>query len=358
MNKITINASRTYDVLTDSGLIAQSGDLIRHVLGEKTKKICIVTDDNVSPLYRAPLKKALTDAGFDVVSFVFPHGESSKNMTTISRLMEFLADHQLTRSDALVALGGGITGDVTGYAAASYLRGVQFIQMPTTLLAAVDSSVGGKTGVNLKAGKNLAGAFWQPSLVLFDTDTIKTLSYDLLLDGAAEAIKAGVIADRSLFEYIMQAESLTEPEVFTTLSSRAIRIKQAVVEADERDTGVRQLLNLGHTIGHAIEKCSNFEISHGHAVAMGMVIVSRLSLAMGWSKEDCCTPITAALNKYRFPLDCPYTAAQLTEAALKDKKRMGDTITLVVPIELGDCQLVKVPVDQLESIIEKGLTCE
>ena len=173
-------------------------------------------------------------------------------MDTVSRLLEFLAEHQLTRSDALVALGGGVTGDLTGYGAASYLRGIPFVQVPTTLLAAVDSSVGGKTGVNLKAGKNLAGAFWQPSLVLFDTDTIKTLSYDLILDGAAEAIKAGAIADGQLFSYISSCRELTDPEAITHLSRRAIEIKRQVVEADERDTGVRQLLNFGHTMGHAM----------------------------------------------------------------------------------------------------------
>lgn len=355
MQKITINASRTYDVLMAPGLISQAGQLIRQALGEKTKKLCIVTDDNVSPLYRNPLKKSLQDAGFQVVSFVFPHGEEHKSMATVSRLLEFLADKQLTRSDALVALGGGITGDLTGYAAASYLRGIQFIQIPTTLLAAVDSSVGGKTGVNLKSGKNLAGAFWQPSLVLFDIDTIKTLSYDLVLDGAAEAIKAGIIADRDLFDYIDNTDDLTAPEVITTLSSRAITIKQAVVEADERDTGVRQLLNLGHTIGHAIEKCSNFEISHGHAVAMGIVIIARACQKKGWSEEDCLTPILKAFNKFRFPLEHQYTAAQLTQAALNDKKRTGDTITLVVPVKLGDCQLTKLPVTGLEDFIQGGL---
>lgn len=358
MQKITINASRTYDVITAPGLISQSGQLIRQALGEKVNKVCIVTDDNVSPLYRAPVKESLKEAGFEVVSFVFPHGEAYKSLSTVSGLLEFLADKQLTRSDALIALGGGITGDLTGFAAASYLRGIQFVQMPTTLLAAVDSSVGGKTGVNLKAGKNLAGAFWQPSLVLFDTDTIKSLSYDLLLDGAAEAIKAGVIADKELFQYIDQVDQLTDPEVITTLSGRAINIKQQVVEADERDTGVRQLLNLGHTIGHAIEKCSSFEISHGHAVAMGMVIVARACLKNGWSEEDCLTPILNSLNKFRFPLDCPYSAAELTQAAFKDKKRMGDTITLVVPVALGNCQLKQIPVDQLESFIEGGLSCE
>lgn len=355
MKKITINASRKYDVITGPGLISQAGQLIRTALSDNAKTVCIVSDDNVSPLYRAPLKKSLTEAGFKVVSFIFPHGEPNKSLSTVSHLMEFMAGKQLTRSDALIALGGGITGDLTGFAAASYLRGVRFIQIPTTLLAAVDSSVGGKTGVNLKAGKNLAGAFWQPSLVLFDTDTIKTLPYSILLDGAAEAIKAGMIADRNLLDYIMQADSLTDPEVFTTLSDRAIRIKQAVVEADERDTGARQLLNLGHTIGHAIEKCSNFEITHGHAVAMGMAIIARAAKNLNWSREDCLSPLLAVLNKYKFPLDCPYSAAQLAEAALKDKKRTGDTITLVIPVAPGDCRLTQIPVEKLETFIQKGL---
>jgi len=355
MNKITINASRTYDVITAPGLLSQSGQLIRQALGEKTKKICIVTDDNVSSLYRSPVKESLKEAGFEVVSFVFPHGEAYKSLTTVSKLLDFLAYKQLTRSDAVVALGGGITGDLAGFAASVYLRGIRFIQMPTTLLAAVDSSVGGKTGVNLSAGKNLAGAFWQPSLVLFDTNTIRSLSYDLLLDGAAEAIKAGVIADKELFSYISHVTELTDPEVITELSSRAIRIKQQVVETDERDTGVRQLLNFGHTIGHAIEKRSSFSISHGHAVAMGMVIVARACLKNGWSEEDCLTPLLNSMNKFGFPLDCPYNAAELTQAALKDKKRTGDTITLVIPVSLGNCQLKQLPVDELESFIEGGL---
>lgn len=355
MDTITITASKVYQVLTGSGLLAQSGSLIRRALGDKSKTLCIVTDDKVDSLYSAPLAKSLADAGYKTVKFVFPMGEASKNMDTVSQLLEFLAQNQLTRSDAIVALGGGVTGDLAGYGAASYLRGIPFVQVPTTLLAAVDSSVGGKTGVNLKAGKNLAGAFWQPSLVIFDMDTIKTLSYHLLLDGAAEAIKAGAIADRELFSYINGVNELTQPEVIAHLSRRAIEIKREVVEEDERDTGVRQLLNFGHTIGHAIEKCSNFSISHGHAVAMGMTIISRACLKLSWSEEDCLTPILESLEKFRFPLECPYTTEQLAQAALRDKKRMGDTITLVVPVSLGNCQLKKLPVSELNDVIKAGL---
>lgn len=355
MERITITASKTYQVITDAGLLASSGQLIKEALSSQVKKVCIVTDRTVDTLYSKPLAESLKAAGYETVKFVFPGGEASKTLATISELLEFLADNQLTRSDALVALGGGIAGDITGFAAASYLRGIEFVQVPTTLLAAVDSSVGGKTGVNLKAGKNLAGAFWQPSLVLFDLDTMKTLSEDLLLDGAAEAIKAGAIADKELFTYINQVSQLSSPEVIAHLSRRAIEIKRFVVEADERDTGVRQLLNFGHTIGHAIEKCSSYSISHGHAVAMGMAIVSRACAALGWSQEDCGIPIIASLDKFGYSLDCPYTSSELAEAARKDKKRAGDTITLVFPVTLGHCQLKKLPVDQLEDFIKAGL---
>lgn len=359
MIEITVTASRTYQVLMAQGLLSQAGVRIGEVMKTRKKrpeKICIVTDDIVHDFYCREVQDALQTQGYETSVFVFPHGEHSKTLKTLSDLLEFLAEQQFTRSDMLVALGGGITGDLTGFAAASYLRGIEFVQIPTTLLAAVDSSVGGKTGVNLKAGKNLAGAFWQPSLVLFDPDTMQTLSPALLRDGIAEAIKAGAIADAELFTMISQCETINAPEMLTTLAARAVKIKRAVVEEDERDTGARQLLNFGHTIGHAIEKCSSFEISHGHAVAMGMGIVSKAAFAMGWSREDCFTPIRKALRQFHFPLDCPYSASQLTEAARKDKKRLGDTITLVIPQTLGTCILKQIPIEELEHFITIGLT--
>lgn len=355
MEKITITASKTYDVITDSGLLSQAGAQFRETLGSKAKKICIVTDHHVNILYGEKLESSLAEAGFDTIKFVFPAGEASKSLKTFSDLLEFLAENQLTRSDALAALGGGVTGDLTGFAAASFLRGIPFIQLPTTLLAAVDSSVGGKTGVNLKAGKNLAGAFWQPSLVLFDLDTIKSLSRDLLLDGMAETIKAGAIADQDLLSYIARIEDLTAPETIRHLSNRAIIIKREVVQADERDTGVRQLLNFGHTIGHAIEKCSGFTISHGHAVAIGMLIAARGSQKMGWSEEDCGPLLENILKRFSYPLDCPYSVSQLMAAALNDKKRQGDIITLVIPTRPGKCQLKKISINQLEKFIKAGL---
>lgn len=355
MINLTIKASRTYEVLMEPGILPHAGTHIAEALKSKTQKLCIVTDDIVKELYADTVIRSLKTAGYEVSLFVFPHGEHSKSMETLAELLEFLAQHQLTRSDALVALGGGITGDLTGFAAASYLRGIEFVQIPTTLLAAVDSSVGGKTGVNLPSGKNLAGAFWQPSLVLFDPLTLKTLSPALIRDGIAETVKAGAIADAGLLEKISRAENLDSPETVMELASRAINIKRAAVEEDERDTGARQLLNFGHTIGHAIEKCSNFEISHGHAVAMGMIIVSRAALALDWSEEDCLAPIQTALERFDFPLDCPFTAQQLMEAARKDKKRMGGSITLVLPETPGSCYLKELPLQELKNFIMIGL---
>lgn len=355
MSKLIISSSKTYEVLAEPGLLARSGILIREALGSRAGKLCIVTDDIVDSLYSGALCQSLKSAGFKTEKFVFPNGEASKNMDTLASLLEFLAQKQLTRSDALVALGGGVVGDLAGFAASVYLRGVAFVQIPTTLLAAVDSSVGGKTGVNLQAGKNLAGAFWQPSLVLFDMDTIRTLSCDLLLDGAAEVVKAGAIGDKALLACMAQADTLDNPEIIAPICRRAIEIKGAVVKEDERDTGARQLLNFGHTIGHAAEACSGFTISHGRAVALGMAMTAKAALRMGWSQEDCFEPLFSILKKLGFPLECPYTPEQLARAALQDKKRMGDTIALIVPIVPGRCRRQMFPISELETFIKAGL---
>ena len=346
------------------GALTDAGEYIKKALGLpeiKEKKICIVTDANVDPLYgqtEQALWRSLENAGFEVYKYVFPGGEKTKTMDTVAAILNFLADNRFTRSDILLALGGGITGDVTGYTAASFLRGVEFIQIPTTLLATVDSSVGGKTGVNLNAGKNLAGAFWQPSLVLFDPDVLSTLSRDLKLDGVAEAVKAGYIADASILAMISQVDDtsiLTDDDFLTQLAAKAVEVKRQVVEEDERESGVRQLLNFGHTIAHAIEKCSNYEITHGHAVAMGMVIVSKAADKLGWSEEPCGEAIKSVLDDFQFPLEHPYSPEELTAAALQDKKRRGGNITLVIPAKAGKCVLKTIPVTDLESFIACGM---
>lgn len=371
MIKITVNASRKYDVMMEHGALAKAGGYICEALGlggagvsmesdspAAGKKACIVTDANVDKLYgqkEHALWKSLEAAGFDVYKHVFDGGEANKSISTIADILEYLAANDFTRSDLLIALGGGITGDVTGFAAASFLRGIEFIQVPTSLLATVDSSVGGKTGVNLSAGKNLAGAFWQPSLVLFDPDVLKTLSYDLKLDGVAEAIKAGFIDDPDIVALIDQCISIDDDDFFTKLAAMAVEVKRRVVEEDERENGKRQLLNLGHTVAHAIEKCSDYAISHGHAVAMGMAIISAAAKASGWCDDKCHKAMISVLNKFKFPLECPYSPEELASAALHDKKRRGDKLTLVIPEAIGNCQLRKISVDELEGIFRLGL---
>lgn len=351
--RIRICTQKEYDVIIGKDLLPLCGTYIREVVSPC--RMAVITDSNVAPLYLDGVESSLTKAGFETHSFVFPAGESSKNIKTLSDILEFLGEIPLTRTDCVVALGGGVTGDMAGFAAGCYLRGIRYIQIPTTFLAAVDSSVGGKTAVNLGAGKNLAGLFLQPELVLCDIATFRTLTPEIFADGTAEAIKTAILGNETMFS-LFETENIHDH--IEEIVSFCVTKKGEIVTGDEREQGLRRLLNLGHTIGHAIEKCSSFSITHGHAVAMGMAIVARASLKNGWSEEDCLTPILNSLNKFRFPLDCPYSAAELTQAALKDKKRMGDTITLVIPVSLGNCQLKKIPVEELGAFIEGGLACE
>ena len=354
MKKVTIETSKKYELLIGSGLLEKAGTYLSEVLTPCT--LCIVSDEPVYELYGKTVFDSLKDAGYDVCVFTFGAGEQSKSMDTVSRLLEFLAQKQLTRTDAIVALGGGVTGDLAGFAASCYLRGVPYVQIPTTLLAAVDSSVGGKTGVNLAHGKNLAGAFWQPSLVLCDYSLFKTLSAKTLLDGIAEVIKYGVIADEALFTLMLSndADTLFENNLFENIIEKCVTIKGAIVREDERDTGKRQLLNFGHTLGHAIEKCSNYEISHGHAVAIGMLYISRAAFRTGLSPGNCAEEIERILKQYHFSLSCGYSADELYNAALIDKKRAGRFITLVLPDRIGSCRLEKVDVSLFREFVEKG----
>ena len=352
MKTISVKASKDYEVVIGEGLLSQAGDYCRGALGGVCR-LCVVTDDIVAPLYLDTVVSALEAAGFDVFYYVFPNGEASKNTENLIELLEILAENRLTRTDALVALGGGVIGDLTGFTAAVYLRGIRFVQIPTTLLAAVDSSVGGKTGVDLAAGKNLMGAFHQPSLVLCDYTTLDTLAPEVFADGCAEVIKYGVINDRPFFELLRDGVKDRIEEVIAT----CVANKASIVEADEFDKGMRQLLNLGHTVGHAIETYSDFAISHGSAVAMGMVIVTRAAVAMGLCPAADLDALMALLQAEGLPTECPYDdAAALAELATADKKRAGDTVTLILPYGIGDSRLHKLPVGELEAFIRKGLT--
>ena len=344
MITVTVTASKTYDVLIGSGLLSQLGAEAARL--EHVKKVCIVSDSNVWPLYGEAAKSSLEKSGFQTISFVFPAGEASKNGSTYLELLNYLAENQLTRNDLIVALGGGVVGDLAGFAAASYLRGIRFIQVPTTLLAAVDSSVGGKTAIDLPAGKNLAGAFWQPSIVLCDTDVLNTLPSDIFRDGCAEVIKYAILYDPSLFTLLEEQGLAFDRE---TVIARCVELKRNVVMEDEYDTGARMKLNLGHTIGHGIEAKSNFTVSHGYAVAIGTAIVCRASGCRDMVR------IIALLKKFGLPTETTYTAEELFSYALSDKKRSGGSVSLILPDSIGSCRIEPTPVAQLKSFIEAGL---
>lgn len=345
MKTIKITASKSYDVLIGAGLLNTMGQQLLSVL-HKPCKIAIISDSNVWPLYGKNAETAMTDSGFSVVNFVFPAGESSKNAGTYLDILNFLAENHLTRSDAVLALGGGVTGDMTGFAAATFLRGIRYIQVPTTLLAMVDSSVGGKTAIDLPVGKNLVGAFYQPNLVLCDLDTLNTLPDSVFCDGCAEVIKYGVLYDRELFDHLSAKGLDFERE---QVIARCVELKRNVVAEDEFDTGARQKLNLGHTIGHGVEAQSNFSITHGQAVAIGMAIVSKAGCKRIYDK------LCTVLEKFKLPTTTAFSAHQLYTSALSDKKRAGGTVNLIIPREIGSCEIVPTPVEKLESFIEEGL---
>ena len=350
MKTVEVDAAVRYNIVIDKGILPKSGDMIKEVTS--AERVAVITDDTVDKLYSDVVMKSLSDAGFETFKFVFPHGEKSKNISTFSSILEFLAESGLTRTDALVALGGGVVGDVAGFAAASYLRGIDFIQIPTTLLACVDSSVGGKTAIDLKAGKNLAGAFYQPKLVIADFETLSTLTDGIFADGMAEVIKYGVIFDKAFFEFLRDNEAKDNLEYVIT---RCVELKRDIVNADEKEKGVRALLNFGHTVGHAIEKCSGYKIPHGSAVAVGMVIISRAAYKCSFCDENC-TDIIASLNKkYSLPVSTDFSANELSSAAMADKKRTGDKIKLIIPEALGNCVIKSVPTSELEKIIGEGL---
>ena len=350
MRTVPIRTSRSYDVRIGSGLLKDAGRLLLEVQPQCT--VVLVSDDTVDRLYGDITADSFLKAGYAVERFSFPAGEQSKNIDTLSNLLEFMGGKRITRTDCIAALGGGVTGDLAGFAAAVYLRGIRYVQLPTTLLSAVDSSVGGKTAIDLAAGKNLAGAFYQPSLVLCDTDTLATLPDEVFRDGLSECIKYGVIWDAELFHRFSKpftSEGLEE------IIARCVLIKGEVVREDEFEVGIRRLLNFGHTAGHAVEKSSAFTIPHGHAVAIGMAIIARTAYKRGLCTKQCRDDILSMIEHSGLPSHSPYPAQALHAAALADKKRRGGSIALIVPREIGTCEVLELPVEELLSFFEDGM---
>ena len=340
--------SKSYDIEIERGLLPRVGGKIKTLL-PKAEKIAIITDSHVGPLYGSLLRESLEKEGFASTVLTFPAGEESKNLKTLGSLYDGLAEAGLTRSDAVLALGGGVTGDMGGLAAATFLRGVAFIQVPTSLLATVDSSVGGKVAIDLSGGKNLVGAFYQPKAVFIDPDLLKTLPVRYLHDGLAEVIKYGCIMDKELF---MKLEKIQNDAELLAHSDEIIeiccRIKARIVEHDEFDTGERMLLNFGHTLGHAVEKTFHFDrYSHGECVGIGMVLLTRRSEKLGLTEFGTSDRIAALLQKFKLPVTVDMQQEDFLQAIALDKKKRGSRLTLILLKKTGESILQRVEFSEL-----------
>lgn len=346
MQKIAVSGNTPYEILIDAQILKQSGRYIRKV--SSAKKALIISDSNVFPLYGETVKKSLEENGFEVCSFVFFAGESSKNLDTVSGMIKAMCENELSRNDISVALGGGVTGDMAGFASAIYLRGIDFVQIPTTLLAGVDSSVGGKTGCDLAFGKNLIGAFHNPKLVLIDPETIKTLPARYKNDGIGEIIKYAFIKSEKLYNTLASCENIDD--ILTDIIYDCVDIKREVVENDFTEKGERMLLNFGHTLGHAIEKYENFSgLAHGEAVGVGMLYITRASEKTGDTEKGTAEKIEKLLKKFSLPTEFSGNIDELVSIMLFDKKRRGDKLNLVLVKSVGNSFVKAVPTAELGS---------
>ncbi len=338
------HSAGAYNIYVGSGILGEA--LSAFFEGRKYDRVFLVTDSNVGALYLDKVSALFEEAGRPLAgSFTFPAGETSKTLSTVSDMYEAFSGASLTRKSLIAALGGGVTGDMTGFAAATYLRGVDVLQIPTTLLSQIDSSIGGKTGVDLAVGKNLVGAFKQPSAVIADSDFLDTLPARYLDDGMGEAIKYGCIYDEALFEAIAD-KTISRADMI----AGCMRIKAEVVEADEFEGGLRAILNFGHTLGHAVEKLGGFErFSHGESVGIGMLYAARIGAALGGA--DVYDRILSALEAWGLPTVMDYPAGELLSVVGSDKKRVGDSITFVMLERMGKAALHKVELSALAGLM-------
>ena len=343
---------RDYDICIERGLLEKAGERIRAVL-PKAQRLAVVSDTNVAPLYAEQVLNSLTAAGYECRLFAVPAGESSKCAARLAQLWEGFMEFGLTRTDGVVALGGGVVGDLAGFAAATALRGVAFVQIPTTLLAQVDSSVGGKVAIDLAAGKNLAGVFYQPKLVLMDPDVLDTLPDAVFADGMAEVIKYGFIADE---EFLHQLEGKPSRkalmETIESVLCTCCDIKRRVVEEDELDIGARMILNFGHTLGHAYELAGKYETwTHGQAVAAGMVRAAEVGVALGITSPELPGRIADLVRALGLPAQISCGAADYEAAVGLDKKGAGESITLILPDRPGHVIPYKIKKSELLALL-------
>lgn len=339
MKTITVHASTSYPIWIERNCLKNAAQLITQ--RTKAKTMAIITDDHVDSFYGKMLQDNLESEGLRVVKFVFPHGESSKCSAVLNQIYDFLVENQITRSDCMIALGGGVVGDITGFAAATYLRGLDYVQIPTTLLSQVDSSVGGKTAIDLPGGKNLVGAFKQPVCVICDPETLKTLPELFLSDGMGEVIKYGMIRNENLFELLEQHDLTNLNEVMEDVIATCIDIKRQVVENDEFDTGERMILNYGHTIGHAIESYYHYETyTHGSAVGAGMCMIAKKTCA-----EDLYQRLCAINRNYKLPIEVSAPMKDLVALCGKDKKRASSKLRFIVCETVGKAEIREMEYD-------------
>lgn len=342
MKKLTVNVNDSYDILIQKGLLGRVGEHISNVL--KGSKITLISDDNVYPIYGESVKAQLEENGYTVYTYVFKAGEESKKTATVIDMVEFMAQQGLTRSDGVVALGGGVCGDMAGFASAIYLRGIKFVQIPTSLLAQVDSSVGGKTAVDLPQGKNLCGSFHQPSLVIIDPDVLNTLSDRFFNDGMGEVIKYGCIKSAQLFKRL---ETENPKDFIEDLIYECVNIKRVIVENDEKEQGERALLNFGHTCGHAIEKLWDFKtVTHGEAVAIGMLMIAQAGENAGLTQAGTAEKIKAMLNKMNMKTADTHSVQEIVNAMSADKKRTTTGIKLVMLKSIGESFIYPVTMEE------------
>ncbi len=349
MRTVKVNTNTPYDIIIERGLIKKTGELVRGV--SNASKVCVITDSNVGAIYGETVVSSLEAAGFDTAMFAFEAGERNKRLGTISAMYSFMADFNMSRKDLVIALGGGVAGDMAGFAAATYMRGIDFVQIPTSLLAQVDSSVGGKTGVDIEQGKNLVGAFRQPILVIIDPDTLGTLSALYLSDGMGEVIKYGCIKDEKLFEILERENAF---DIIEDIIETCVGIKRDVVERDEKESGERMLLNFGHTLGHSLEKIYNFEgLSHGQAVAIGMVMIAEAGERAGLTEQGTAHRIKKLCEKYDLPTCDRASAKDIADICRSDKKASGGSVNLVLLNRIGESFIRETDLNKLEDFINK-----
>jgi 3-dehydroquinate synthase len=353
MSCLKVNTkTRSYDVINQAGALENIGEYISKARGASS--VLVVTDETVQDLYLGKVCASLNKSGFKSVSFAFPAGEKSKTAKTYLQIIDALAWSHFTREDLVLALGGGVVGDIAGFAAATYMRGIDVVQAPTTLLAAIDSAIGGKTGVDLEEGKNLLGAFHQPRLVLFDSDTLKTLSDADLKNGLGEGFKYAVLEGGRILQIMLEGVCEKNTDEFVALCQG---VKASIVEDDEKESGRRKLLNLGHTLGHAVEKLSGFEIPHGEAVAQGILAMSEAALAAGELSGTDYRIICSVAHKYGFEKNNVFTYEDMLKAACSDKKLSKDNRIAFVKIKgIGNCAIEKAAFSQFEAYVKGANT--